>query len=193
MHRVVVVVLAFALGSTACGEDDVGTVPTWFDEARELAAEVDPADAEMRIDPGRPCALVDQLVVDERALEPYGSGVARYEDVGERYQCAWSGGEELAANVRLEVIAIERQPDFTEFASRVTGRDGNEVVTTTAGVVQVATSELDDGGDRTVTRAVLVEPEQRGGVQLVVEVLDPDLAPAWSAQDVADLLATLLA
>ena len=191
MNRRTLAVFVLVAGAVSCGGgDDQTTVERWFDETRDVIAEVEPDSDVMQIDPDAGCLLVDEFTVEERPLELFGAGVAKFGEVGDRYQCAWSGDEDLSANVRLEVVVIDQQPDFAEYAALIPTRDDNDVISTDIGVVQVASFTPDDA-EQSVTTSVLVLPEQRGGIHLVVELLDPDTARDWTAETYAELLASI--
>lgn len=181
---------ALLVVATACASDEASTIETWFDTTRDIVVETEPDSDVMQIDPNQSCRLVDEFVLEEEPLELTGAAAAKFGEVGDRYQCAWSGDEDLSANVRLEVVVIDEQADFDEYAALVPTREDNEVISTDVGVVQVASFTPEDT-DRSVTTAVLVLPEQRGGVQLVVELLDPETTLDWTAEEYGELLASL--
>lgn len=177
-----------SLTGCGAGSDSTG-VDRWFEIGRaRLAADV-PATDLMQIDPGARCALVDRIRFDGVEPEPFGSATALFGEIGGRYQCAWSGDSTGAANVRLEVVMIDDAGDFDEYAELIPTRDGNVVVETDVGPVQVASFEPDPDA-ATVTTAVLVVDDQRGGIHLVVEPLGLDRS--LTAADVADLLVRLV-
>ncbi|WP_420451024.1 hypothetical protein [Ilumatobacter sp.] len=195
---IVVALCAVAAIAGCASDEESSTVDRWFGVTRDIVARVDPPSAEMTIDPTSACRLVDGIVVDERPLTPVGAGVAGFADVGERYQCAFSGidpeadeddPDRWSINVRLEVAVVDRQPDFAELADRIPVRERNLVVSSEVGPIQVA-SFTPDGTERSVTTAVLVVPARRGVVNLIVEELDGP-SPEWTDEEIAEVLAAL--
>ncbi len=189
---------ALAAGAvTGCStEDETATVERWFEITRTNVADEQPTSDELQIDPNRSCELLDEIAIEERPLELFGAATAQFGDIGGRYQCAWSGdatgdAEETAA-VRLEVVVIDDPVDFRDYAALIPTREDNRVVTTDVGNVQVA-SFTPDGSERAVTTSILVDPAQRGGIQLVVELLDPELIATWTPETHAEFFAELAA
>ncbi|WP_148288494.1 hypothetical protein [Ilumatobacter nonamiensis] len=189
MSRTIVIVAFVAALVIGCaGQSDQEGVDRWFDISRERLDADDPSTDVMQINPSAPCELVDRIEIDGVELELFGSGTARFGEIGGRYQCAWSGDATGAANVRLEVVTVNDADDFADYVDLVPTRDGNTIVDTDIGQIQVASFEPDPEFPP-VTTAVLVVDEQQGGVHLVVEPLGPERD--LTAKDYADLLVRL--
>lgn len=181
-------VLAIFAAAGCNQRDGSSNIEKWFDATRRLVEQTKPGSDEMQIDASADCELVDDLDVDGRHPELFGAATARFGEVGNRYQCAWSGDSNASANVRLEVVIIDDPAAFASYASLVPTRDGDTVVSTEVGDIHVASFEPDLERP-IVTTSILMVPEQQGAVQLVVELLDPVLD--WTADDHAALLARL--
>lgn len=189
MSRAIATIAFVATLVIGCGgQSDESGVDRWFDISRDRLDADDPSTDVMQIDPAAPCELVDRIEFDDAQLELFGSGTALFGEIGGRYQCAFSGDATGAANMRLEVVTVDDADDFDEYVDLIPTRDGNTIVDTAIGPIQVA-SFVPDPDFPPLTTAVLVVDEQQGGVHLVVEPLGPerDLAP----KDYADLLVRL--
>lgn len=174
MHRPISIATLIVLLVPSCSKADATTtIDHWFATTRTLVDEDRPTNDVLQIDPNADCELVDGIEISGKPLELFGAATARFGDVGDRYQCAWSGDANASANVRLEVVTIDEQADFDDYANLVPTRDGNTVVPTEIGDVQVA-SFRPDPTTPPLTTSILVDPTHRGGVHLVVELLDPD-------------------
>lgn len=184
------IIAVVVVGSVAGCAEQPGSdgLDRWFDISRAHLDDDDPSTDVMQIDPSAACELADSIEFDGVELELFGAGTALFGDVGGRYQCAWSGDATATANVRLEVVAIGHADDFDDYVELIPTRDGNTVVDTDLGPVQVASFEPDPDSPQ-VTTAVLVVDDQQGGIHLVIEPLAPDSELTPSAY--ADLLVQL--
>ena len=174
----------------ACSEpaDREVSPQSLFDAAAVAIADAPPTTDVMQLELDQPCVMVDNFSVDARGLELVGSATALFGDIGERYQCAWSGDVDGPANIRLEVVFVEAANDFATYLDLVESRAGNEIVATSIGDVAVASFTPEAGG-LPVATAIFTDRSRRAGVQLVVELVDPVLRERWAATEYADLLA----
>ena len=139
MNRLVAFPVLVLLAAGACGNDEPMTpIERWFSTTRTLTEQHQPDSDVMQIDPNSDCELVSEVTVAGKPLELFGAATALFGQVGSRYQCAWSGDSNASANVRLEVITIDDYEDFADYKNLIPTRDGNTVVATDIGNVQVA-------------------------------------------------------
>lgn len=183
----VVIVIAVVAVVSCADEARKPSIHDWFEDSRAAVATNPPDSDVMQIDPSASCELIDEFSVDGKRAELFGAGTALFGDIGTRYQCAWSGDTNGSANVRLEVVMIDNANDFDDYAALIPTRDGNTVVVTPIGDVQVA-SVVPAGSTRPLTTSVLVRDDEQGGVHLVVELL---IDAEWTPDQHAELLARL--
>lgn len=190
MNRLVAFPVLVVLAAGACGNDEPMTpIERWFSTTRTLAEQHQPESDVMQIDPNSDCELVSEVAVADKPLELFGAATALFGQVGSRYQCAWSGDSNASANVRLEVITIDDYEDFADYKNLIPTREGNTVVATDIGNVQVA-SFRPDPATPLLTTSVLIDDNEQGGIHLVVEILDPSLN--FTPQDHAQLLTAIV-
>lgn len=184
----VVAVSPVVVAGCGSSDDAPSGVARWFATTRVLIEQEHPDSDVMQIDPDANCELVDTIAFDGRKPELFGAGVARFGEIGGRYQCAWSGDQNGSANVRLEVVVIDDRDDFDRYEQLVPEREGNTIVPTDLGDVHVASFQPDPNSPLIVTSVLMIR-EQQGAVHLVVEILHPDLnySPREHAQQLVQL------
>jgi hypothetical protein len=190
-RRCTLVVILFVSLVASCGTASKTTttaIDRWFATTRALVSQDKPIDDILQLDPNENCDLVDDIEIAGKRLEPFGAATAQFGNIGDRYQCAWSGDTNTSANVRLEVVIIDDPADFNDYAELISTRDGNTVVSTGIGDVQVAEYRPSPTGPP-LTTSILVDATHLGGIHLVVELLDSTLR--FTPVDHARLLETL--
>jgi hypothetical protein len=161
----------------------------FFELARQEVREDPPSPRDgdtVELRGSRTCEMVDELALDGVPLELVGSATAGLGQAATRYVCSWTGE---AAEVSLEIVLVSTDADYATYAAEVLARPGAIEVDTGVGTVHVAPAVGEADGAST---AVLVDEDERGGIELTVTPTDPDLAATWTPEDTAAVLEDLL-